>query len=143
MVEPLPLAVHATQCPYMQAMVQSLKAWGIKTRIVMESSSTPAVKVFVEAEPRISVIDRAKVTDRMQILRSLPLIPELKVILAGQLTRERIRRLTCSALRCEGISPCEIIESRNSRQSYQLRGSPQRHRGGTQSSERMALSCCQ
>ncbi|MFL7962005.1 LysR family transcriptional regulator [Pseudomonas kielensis] len=79
-MEPLPLAVHAAQCPYRQAMLESLRQSGRKTRIVMESPSNQAVKACVEAGLAISLIDRGRVTDAMRILEGLPVIAEHEVV---------------------------------------------------------------
>jgi len=78
--DPLPLAVHAAQCPYRQAMIQALRQSGRRTRVVLESPSNQAVKACVEAGLAISLIDRARVTDNMQILEDLPFIPEHEVV---------------------------------------------------------------
>lgn len=78
--DPLPLAAHALQCPYREAMTESLKASGRRSRIVLESHSNQAVKACVEAGLAISVIDRAKVTGRMQILEGLPAIPDHDIL---------------------------------------------------------------
>lgn len=78
--QPLPLAVHAAQCPYRQAMLESLRHSGRKVRIVLESPSNQAVKACVEAGLAISLIDRARVTEKMQILAGLPVIPEHEVV---------------------------------------------------------------
>ncbi|MEN2397532.1 LysR family transcriptional regulator [Pseudomonas halotolerans] len=78
--QPLPLAVHAAQCPYRQAMIEALRQCARKSRIVLESPSTQAVKACVEAGLAISLIDRARVTDKMQILDSLPVVPEHEVV---------------------------------------------------------------
>jgi DNA-binding transcriptional LysR family regulator len=78
--QPLPLAVHAAQCPYRQAMVEALKQCARKSRIVLESPSTQAVKACVEAGLAISLIDRARVTDKMRILDDLPRVPEHEVV---------------------------------------------------------------
>lgn len=78
--DPLPLAAHALQCPYREAMVESLKASGLRSRIILESHSNQAVKACVEAGLAISVIDRAKVTERMQILEGLPAIPDHDIL---------------------------------------------------------------
>lgn len=78
--QPLPLAVHAAQCPYRQAMVEALNQCARKSRIVLESPSTQAVKACVEAGLAISLIDRARVTDKMQILDDLPRVPEHEVV---------------------------------------------------------------
>jgi len=78
--DPLPLAVHAAQCPYRQAMIESLKHSGRRSRVVLESPSNQAVKACVEAGLAISLIDRARVTEQMQILEGLPVIPEHEVV---------------------------------------------------------------
>lgn len=96
-MDPLPLAVHAPRCPYRQAMIDSLKAAGRRTRIVLESPSNQAVKACVEAGLAISVIDRAKVTEQMQILHELPVITEHEVVfLRSQASRgdEAVDRLS-------------------------------------------------
>lgn len=79
-MDPLPLAVHAPQCPYRQAMIESLKHSGRRSRVVLESPSNQAVKACVEAGLAVSLIDRAMVTDNMQILDGLPVIPEHEVV---------------------------------------------------------------
>lgn len=79
-MDPLPLAVHAAQCPYRQVMLESLRQSGRRTRIVLESPSNQAVKACVEAGLAISLIDRARVTDAMQILDGLPAIAEHEVV---------------------------------------------------------------
>ncbi|ALI09713.1 MULTISPECIES: LysR family transcriptional regulator [Pseudomonas] len=79
-MEPLPLAVHAAQCPYRQAMLESLRQSGRKTRIVLESPSNQAVKACVEAGLAISLIDRGRVTAAMRILEGLPVIAEHEVV---------------------------------------------------------------
>jgi DNA-binding transcriptional LysR family regulator len=78
--DPLPLAVHAVQCPYREAMIESLKASGRRSRIVLESHSNQAVKACVEAGLAVSLIDRGKVTERMQILEGLPIIPDHDIV---------------------------------------------------------------
>jgi len=78
--DPLPLAVHAPQCPYREAMTESLKATGRRSRIVLESPSNQAVKACVEAGLAVSLIDRGKVTERMQILDGLPTIPDHDIV---------------------------------------------------------------
>lgn len=80
LTDPLPLAVHAAQCPYRQAMLESLKQSGRRSRVVLESPSNQAVKACVEAGLAISLIDRAMVTANMQILDGLPDIPEHEVV---------------------------------------------------------------
>lgn len=80
LIDPLPLAAHAPQCPYRQAMIASLRDAGRRSRIVLESPSNQAVKACVEAGLGISLIDRAKVTEHMQILEGLPVIAEHEVV---------------------------------------------------------------
>jgi DNA-binding transcriptional LysR family regulator len=78
--DPLPLAVHAVQCPYREAMTEALEACGRRSRIVLESQSNQAVKACVEAGLAVSLIDRAKVTERMRILDDLPVIPDHQIV---------------------------------------------------------------
>ncbi|MEE4673227.1 LysR family transcriptional regulator [Pseudomonas alliivorans] len=80
MSDVLPLAMHAAQCPYRQAMIESLAECGRKVRIVLESPSNQAVKACVEAGLGISLIDRSRVTEGMQILEGLPDIAEHDVV---------------------------------------------------------------
>ncbi|WP_411387287.1 LysR family transcriptional regulator [Pseudomonas sp. MPB03] len=88
-LEPLPLAVHAAQCPYRQAMVETLRQGGRRTRIVLESPSNQAVKACVEAGLAISLIDRGRVTDAMRILEGLPVIEEHEVVfMRGQASQD-------------------------------------------------------
>ncbi|MBT2339873.1 MULTISPECIES: LysR family transcriptional regulator [Pseudomonas] len=95
--EPLPLAVHAAQCPYRQAMIESLRRSARTVRVVLESPSNQAVKACVEAGLAISLIDRARVTARMQILAGLPVIPEHEVVFIrsqGSRTEETVDLLS-------------------------------------------------
>jgi DNA-binding transcriptional LysR family regulator len=78
--DPLPLAVHAAQCPYRQVMIESLKRSGQRVRIVLDSPSNQAVKACVEAGLAISLIDHARVTDAMRILEGLPKVDDHDVI---------------------------------------------------------------
>ncbi|MFW9265850.1 LysR family transcriptional regulator [Pseudomonas sp. NR3] len=78
--DPLPLAVHAAQCPYRQVMLQALRQSGRKVRIVLESPSSQAIKACVEAGLGISLIDRARVTENMRILEGLPVVPDHEVV---------------------------------------------------------------
>ncbi|WLS80395.1 LysR substrate-binding domain-containing protein [Erwinia pyri] len=78
--DPLPLAVHTEQCPYRQAMIASLKASGRRSRIVLESPSSQAVKACVEAGLAVGLIDHGKVTGRMQILEGMPVIPDHEIV---------------------------------------------------------------
>ncbi|RON40170.1 LysR family transcriptional regulator [Pseudomonas frederiksbergensis] len=87
-MDPLPLAVHATQCPYRQAMIESLKQSGRRSRVVLESPSNQAIKACVEAGLAISLIDRAFVTANMQILDGLPVIPEHEIVFMRSLSSQ-------------------------------------------------------
>lgn len=78
--DPLPLAVHAESCPYREAMIESLKASGRRSRIVLESPSNQAIKACVEAGLAVSLIDRGKVTGRMNILEDMPVIPDHDIV---------------------------------------------------------------
>lgn len=87
--DPLPLAMHAAQCPYREAMVETFKQDGRKTRVVLESPSNQAVKACVEAGLAISLIDRSGVTDAMQILSDLPEIAEHEIVFASACVTDR------------------------------------------------------
>ncbi|AVB14115.1 MULTISPECIES: LysR family transcriptional regulator [Pseudomonas syringae group] len=84
--DPLPLAIHAAQCPYREAMMASLKDNGRKIRVVLESPSNQAIKACVEAGLAISLIDRSGVTEAMQILDDLPEIPEHEIVFLRSLS---------------------------------------------------------
>ncbi|SES36113.1 DNA-binding transcriptional regulator, LysR family [Vreelandella subterranea] len=78
--DPLPLAAHTVQCAYREAMTESLKAVGRRSRIVLESHSSQAVNACVEAGLAVSLIDRGKVTEHMQILEGMPVIPDHDIV---------------------------------------------------------------
>ncbi|QDY44186.1 LysR family transcriptional regulator [Candidatus Pantoea soli] len=78
--DPLPLAVYTAPCVYREAITEALKVSGRRTRLVLESHSSQAVIACVEAGLAISLIDRGKVSARMQILEGLPAIPEHDII---------------------------------------------------------------
>lgn len=77
---PLPLAVYAAPCIYRQAMTASLKASGLRSRIVLESRSSMAVQACVEAGLAVSLMDRGKVSGRMLILENMPVIPDHNIV---------------------------------------------------------------
>ena len=79
--DPLPLAVHPQQCCYREAMTESLRVSGRRSRIVLESHSSQAVRACVEAGLAVSLIDRVKVTKHMQILEGMPVIPDYDIVL--------------------------------------------------------------
>lgn len=78
--DPLPLAVYAAPCVYRQAITESLKASGRRSRIVLESHSSQAVKACVEAGLAVSLIDRGKVTGRMHILEGMPIVADHNIL---------------------------------------------------------------
>ncbi|MGK9175878.1 LysR family transcriptional regulator [Yokenella regensburgei] len=78
--DPLPLAVYSAPCIYREAITETLKATGRRARIVLESHSSQAVHACVEAGLAVSLIDRAKVSRRMQILEGMPVIPDHNII---------------------------------------------------------------
>lgn len=78
--DPLPLAVYTAPCIYREAITESLKASGRRSRIVLESHSSQAVKACVEAGLAVSLIDRGKVSRRMQILEGMPVIPDNNIV---------------------------------------------------------------
>lgn len=78
--DPLPLAVYAADCPYREAMMNSLKQAGRKWRVIIDSPSSQAVRACVEAGLAISLIDRARITPQMRVLDGLPAIAEHEVV---------------------------------------------------------------
>ncbi|MBA1275405.1 LysR family transcriptional regulator [Stutzerimonas azotifigens] len=78
--DPLPLALYAAECPYRHAMMESLKRDGRKWRVILDSPSSQAVRASVEAGLAISLIDRARMTEHMQMLDGLPAVSEHEVV---------------------------------------------------------------
>lgn len=78
--DPLPLALYAADCPYRQAMLDSLKRDGRSWRVVLDSPSSQAVRACVEAGLAISLLDRGRVTEDMRILDGLPAVAEHEVM---------------------------------------------------------------
>lgn len=70
--DPVPLALHATHCPYRQAMTDALDQAGVAWRIVLSSPSSQAVEACVEAGLGVSLIDRSRITSGMRVLEELP-----------------------------------------------------------------------
>ncbi len=78
--EVLPLAVYTAPCVYRKAITESLKVVARRSRIVLESHSSQAVKECVETGLAISLIDRGKVTAMMQIIEGMPVIPDHNIL---------------------------------------------------------------
>ncbi|MEI2418067.1 LysR substrate-binding domain-containing protein [Orrella sp. JC864] len=68
----LPLALHATACPYRRAMTESLTRAGRRWRIVLSTPSSQAIQACVEAGLGISLLDQARLTPAMRVLEELP-----------------------------------------------------------------------
>jgi len=79
--EPLPVALYAADCPYRQAMLESLKRNGRRWRVVLDSPSTQAVRARVEAGLAVALMDREAVTGAMTVLEGMPEIAEHEVVL--------------------------------------------------------------
>jgi DNA-binding transcriptional LysR family regulator len=79
--EPLPVALYAADCPYRQAMLESLKRNGRRWRVVLDSPSTQAVCACVEAGLAVALMDREAVTGAMTVLEGMPEIAEHEVVL--------------------------------------------------------------
>jgi DNA-binding transcriptional LysR family regulator len=79
--EPLPVALYAADCPYRQAMLESLKRNGRRWRVVLDSPSTQAVRACVEAGLAVALMDREAVTGAMTVLEGMPEIAEYEVVL--------------------------------------------------------------
>jgi len=78
---PLPLALHASHCPYSEAMTRSLSAAELDWRVILTSPSSSAIEACVETGLGISLIDRARVKPTMRILENLPKVPTYEVYL--------------------------------------------------------------
>lgn len=78
--DPLPLAVYTAPCVYRKAITDSLRVTGRRSRIVLESHSSQAVRECVEAGLAVSLIDRGKVTSMMQILEGMPVVPDHNIL---------------------------------------------------------------
>ncbi|HYG43879.1 MAG TPA: LysR substrate-binding domain-containing protein [Bordetella sp.] len=70
--EPLPLALHAADCPYRTAMIDGLTQAGRSWRVVLASPSSRAVEACVEAGLGIGAVDRSRLTARMRVIGGLP-----------------------------------------------------------------------
>jgi DNA-binding transcriptional LysR family regulator len=79
--DPLPVALYAADCPYRQAMLESLKRAGRRWRVVLDSPSTQAVRACVEAGLAVALMDRKAVTAAMTVLEGMPDIGEHEVVL--------------------------------------------------------------
>ncbi|MBS0970752.1 MULTISPECIES: LysR family transcriptional regulator [Yersiniaceae] len=78
--EVLPLAVYTAPCAYRKAITESLKVAARRSRIVLESHSSQAIKECVETGLAVSLIDRGKVTAMMQIIEGMPVIPDHNIL---------------------------------------------------------------
>jgi DNA-binding transcriptional LysR family regulator len=97
--DPLPVALYAADCPYRQAMLESLKRNGRRWRVVLDSPSTQAVRACVEAGLAVALMDREAVTRAMKVLDGMPEIGEHEVVLvrsASALDDEAIELLAQS-----------------------------------------------
>lgn len=72
MAQPIPLALHAADCPYREAMIDALSGAGRHWRVVVSSPSASVVAAAVEAGLAVTLLDRARVTAAMRILDELP-----------------------------------------------------------------------
>ena len=89
----VPLALYADDCPYRRVMLESLKRQGRQWRVVVDSPSNQAVGACVEAGLGITLIDRARITPRMQILQGLPVIAEHEVVLVRAESSQAVKAI--------------------------------------------------
>ncbi|QKJ87135.1 LysR family transcriptional regulator [Paramixta manurensis] len=80
--EPVPLALHASHCPYRDAMTTALTAAGRRWKTILSSPSARAVEACVEAGLAVSLIDRSRITARMRQVSGLPPIGAHEVLIA-------------------------------------------------------------
>lgn len=79
--DPIPLALHASHCPYREAMTGALDQAGRAWRVVLSSPSNQAVQACVEAGLGVSLVDRSRITAGMRVLAELPPIAAHEVML--------------------------------------------------------------
>ncbi|MEK6350468.1 MAG: LysR substrate-binding domain-containing protein [Burkholderia sp.] len=79
--QPLPLALYAEPCPYRAAIVTALRQADMPWRVIIESPSSQAIQACVESGLGVTLVDRARVTDRMRVLDALPPIGDHEVVL--------------------------------------------------------------
>lgn len=85
---PLPLALYAEPCPYRVAMTDALGKAGRDWRIVLDSASSQAIKACVESGLGVTLLDRARVSPRMQVLEGLPAVADHEVVLMQARSRK-------------------------------------------------------
>ncbi|WP_439075694.1 LysR substrate-binding domain-containing protein [Serratia sarumanii] len=76
---PLPLALHAADCPYREAMLEALTAAGRPWRVILSSPSASVVASCVEAGLAVTLLDRARLSGAMRILEVLPPVAPYEV----------------------------------------------------------------
>ncbi|HEI9902247.1 LysR substrate-binding domain-containing protein [Serratia marcescens] len=76
---PLPLALHAADCPYREAMLEALTAAGRPWRVILSSPSASVVATCVEAGLAVTLLDRARLSGAMRILEELPPVAPYEV----------------------------------------------------------------
>ena len=79
--DPVPLALHATHCPYRSEMTSSLEKAGRTWREVLSSPSSQAIQACVEAGLGVSLIDRSRVTASMRRLDGMPRVAAHEILL--------------------------------------------------------------
>ncbi|MDH2270026.1 MULTISPECIES: LysR substrate-binding domain-containing protein [Serratia] len=76
---PLPLALHAADCPYREAMLEALTSAGRQWRVILSSPSASVVAACVEAGLAVTLLDRARLSGAMRILEALPPVAPYEV----------------------------------------------------------------
>lgn len=85
---PLPLALHAADCPYREAMLEALTAAGRPWRVILSSPSASVVASCVEAGLAVTLLDRARLSGAMRILEVLPPVAPYEVQLLRSLAAD-------------------------------------------------------
>lgn len=85
---PLPLALHAADCPYREAMIDALTRAGRHWRVVVSSPSASVVAAAIEAGLAVTLLDRARVSAAMRILDELPSVAPHEVQLLRSATAD-------------------------------------------------------
>ncbi len=85
----LPVALPPEGCPYRTLMTRLLTEAGINWRPLLETSSTHAIKSCVEASNAVTVLDRSRTTNKMQILEHLPPLPPHELVIVRAIAEEQ------------------------------------------------------
>jgi DNA-binding transcriptional LysR family regulator len=82
----LPVAVHATGCPYREVAIAALESCERPWRCVLTSGSSSAIATAVESGLAVALMDRSRLPDGLSAIPSsfgLPALPRFRVVYSG------------------------------------------------------------